>query len=232
MNKNQINIPDIKKMLHNRLKLSGWLKILGPIINSDQFDEIIYFLKTEVENDRIFTPKIKDIFKAFEECPYKDLKIIMINQDPYPQLNVADGIAFSCSKTKTIQPALRYIFKELDANQWDSFNPNLKRWSNQGILLLNTALTVQISKIGSHCNLWKPITKLILDKINEEFNNIPVVLFGAKAEEWHLRLRNQEIFKIPHPGSAVYNNEKWNCNNIFIKINTKLKEQNKKEIFW
>ena len=57
MNKNQINIPDIKKMLHNRLKLSGWLKILGPIINSDQFDEIIYFLKTEVENDRRFTPK-------------------------------------------------------------------------------------------------------------------------------------------------------------------------------
>ena len=127
---------------------------------------------------------------------------------------------------------MRYIFEELNGSQWDSFDPNLKRWSNQGVLLLNTALTVQIGKIGSHYDLWKPITKLILDKINEEFNNIPVVLFGATAEEWHLRLRNQEIFKIPHPASAAYNGGKWDCNNIFYKINIILKEQNKKEIFW
>jgi uracil-DNA glycosylase len=232
MNKNEINIPNIKKMLCDRLKTSGWMLLLEPIINSDQFDEILYFLKTEVKNDKRFTPKIKGIFKAFEECPYNNLKTIFISQDPYPELGVADGIAFSCSKTKTIQPPLRYIFKELNESQWDSLDPNLKRWSNQGVLLLNTALTVQIGKIGSHHDLWKPIIKLILSGINDDFNEMPVVLFGVKAEEWHLRLHNQKIFKIPHPASAAYNGGKWDCDNIFYKINMILQDQNRSLILW
>ena len=233
MNKNEINIPEIKKMLYNKLKTSGWLGILGPIINSSQFDKIIYFLKKEVGNDRRFTPKIKDIFKAFEECPYDELKVIFINQDPYPGLGIADGIAFSCSKTEQVQPSLRYIFKELiNSYSCKNLNPNLKRWSNQGILLLNTAFTVQIGKIGSHHDLWKPITEMILNEINNNHKDIPVILFGVKALEWHLNLRNQQIFKVSHPASASYKDEIWDSNNIFIKINTKLKEQNKKAISW
>ena len=239
MNKNEINIPDIKKMLYDRLKTSGWLHILGPIINSDEFDNIIYFLKKEVEDDRRFTPKIKDIFKVFEECPYNHLKTIFINQDPYPQLGVADGIAFSCSNNDVPEPSLKYIFKELEKQyvciRHDDllYNPlDLKRWVNQGVLMLNTAFTVQIGKINSHYDLWKPITKIILDKINNDFKNVPVVLLGVKAEEWHLRLHNQKIFKISHPASAKYNNEIWNSNNIFREINVILQAQNKDAILW
>ena len=232
MNKNEINIPNIKKMLHDRLKTSGWLNILGPIINSNKFDEIIYFLKTEVKNNRRFTPKIKDIFKTFEECPYNDLKVIFINQDPYPQLGVPDGIAFSCSKTKPIEPSLRYIFKELNESQWDTFDPDLKKWSNQGVLMLNTAFTVQISKIGSHYSLWKSVTEIILNEINNNHRDIPVVLLGAKSEEWCSKLRNQQIFKVSHPASAKYKDGVWDSDNIFFKINKTLNEQNKKLISW
>jgi len=232
MNKIEINIKDLRKKFCEKLDSSGWLEILGPIIDSDEFEIVIYKLKNEVENGRRFTPKIKDLFRAFEECPYDELKVIMIGQDPYPQLGIADGIAFSCSKTGKLQPSLRYIFKELNPNQWDSLDPDLKRWSNQGILMLNTAFTVQIGKIGSHYDIWKPITNMILSSINENNKDIPTVLLGKKAEEWHLRLHNQIIFKVPHPASAAYRGSKWDSKNIFQEINIILNEQNKRLIFW
>ena len=232
MNKIEINIKDLKKKFKKNVELSGWKTILKDIIDSDEFDNAIYKLKKEVENGRRFTPKIKEIFKPFEECPYEDLKVIIINQDPYPQLNIADGIPFSCSKTKVIQPSLRYIFKELNESQWDSFDPDLKRWSNQGILIINTAFTVQISKIGSHYSIWKPVTNLILKKINAYHENIPTVFLGKKSEEWHMALNRQKIFKIPHPGSAKYTDGKWDSKKIFYNINQELMKQNKKEILW
>lgn len=233
MNKIEINIKDLRKKFCKKLNSSGWLKILGPIIDSDEFEIAIYKLKNEVENDRRFTPKIKDLFRAFEECPHNKLKVIMIGQDPYPQLGIADGISFSCSYTMKEQPSLRYIFNCLEESitQYKR-DPDLKRWSNQGILMLNTAFTVQIGKIGSHYDIWKPITNMILSGINENNKDIATVLLGKKAEEWHLRLHNQIIFKVPHPASAAYKGGKWDSKEVFWEINKKLRQQNKSAILW
>jgi len=237
MNKIDINIADIQEKMLNKLKTAGWGEIFSPMINSEGFYELIYKLKTEAEQERRFTPKLKDLFRAFEECPYEKLKVIFIGQDPYPQLGVADGISFSCSNNDKPQPSLRYIFGELE-KQYPAFRTNdllydpldLKRWSNQGVLMLNTAFTVQIGKIGSHYDIWKPFTHHILQSINREFKDLQVVLLGKKAEEWQLRLDKQIIYKVAHPASAAYKGGKWNSQDVFRKINDSLKYEDR--IVW
>ena len=92
-------------------------------------------------NGQRFTPVLKDVFRAFEECPYDELKVVMVGQDPYPTINVADGIAFSCSKSEKEQPSLRFILDEVQKLYPDGYQRplDLAKWSNQGILLMNTA---------------------------------------------------------------------------------------------
>ena len=129
--------------------------------------DVLYKLR---EDGKRFTPPLKQVFRAFEECPYDDLKVIFIGQDPYPQLGVADGISFSCGNTNKVQPSLRYIFEEIERTVYQEFpsyqDPDLTRWSKQGILMLNTALTVEVGKIGSHYDIWKPFTAYLLDWLN------------------------------------------------------------------
>ena len=108
-----MNLEDVKLKLFEKLKPSGWDKVFKSFIFSSDFDEILTNLWNLTTIDKRFTPPIKDIFRAFEECPYDKLKVIIMTPDPYPQLGIADGIAFSCSKTDNLQASLRYIFKEL-----------------------------------------------------------------------------------------------------------------------
>jgi len=233
MNKINIDINNIKKKFKNRLLDTGWEDVFYPFIDSDLFQEIIYKLKAEVEDERRFTPKLNFIFRAFETCPLDKLKVIIIGQDPYPQLGVADGISFSCSFTDKEQPSLKYIFNEL-GNQYPKIkrDPDLERWSQQGVLMLNTAYTVQIGKIGSHYDLWKPFTHHVLQYINRIKKDMPVALLGKKAEEWQIRLDNQNIMKVPHPASAAYRGGNWDSKNLFININDALKAQGKTLISW
>ncbi len=233
MNKIEINIKEIQKRLLEPLTKAGWGMVFEPIINSDSFQELIYSLKKEAEEGRRFTPPIKDLFRAFEECPYDKLDVMIIGQDPYPQLGVADGISFSCSKTMKEQPSLRYIFNYLETHYIDlDRNPDLKRWSNQGVLMFNTALTVQVGKIGSHYSYWNKFTEFILDCINADKKDLSVALLGKKAESWQKHLLDQKIYKVPHPASAAYKGGKWNAKNIFNDINEDLKNHNKPIIVW
>ena len=146
-----MKIKEIQSKLYEKLKPSGWGDKLKLFLLSKDFEQILTHLYNESQDGRKFTPVLKDLFRAFEECPYNNLKIVIIGQDPYPQAGVADGISFSCSHTGKVQPSLRYIFKEIeetvypDGMTWD---PDLKRWSNQGILMLNTAMTCEIGNIG------------------------------------------------------------------------------------
>ena len=157
---NKININEIKEKISDRLKESGWSKVLKSYIFSNDFEDSIKKLVTFVSQDQRFTPPLKNIFRAFEECPLNKLKVVVIGQDPYPQLNVADGISFSCSKTGKEQPSLRFIFNEIERTVYspeipqedsmilrEGYDPDLKRWSNQGVLMLNTTLTCEIGKV-------------------------------------------------------------------------------------
>ena len=222
-----IDINIIRDSLNSNLKVANWEKVLSPYINGLSFDHIINTLVDNVNNGRRFTPKFKDTFNAFIECPYDDVKVVIVGQDPYPQLGVADGIAFSCSNKGKAEKSLQYINKALGTDHTD-----LKYWSNQGVLLINTALTVEINKIGSHYGLWKSFTEYLFDTLNRHKKDLVFVLMGRKAEEWAPLLSNMKIYKVAHPASAAYKGGEWDCKDVFNKVNLELEKQDKTCIEW
>lgn len=232
-----IDLKDIQQKLYNNLKESGWDRILKGFVLSDDFHSILEELLAQSQADKRFTPVLKQLFRAFEECPYDDLKIIMVGQDPYPKAEVADGVSFSCSNTMKVQPSLRFMFKELedtvypDGYEW---NPDLTRWSNQGILMLNTALTTTVGKIGSHVELWRPFMNYLLDVLGSHNNGLLYVFMGNKAKDWSKMVpKNNYKFFTTHPASAAYTGaQSWNSGNMFNQVNKVLKENYNTEIKW
>jgi uracil-DNA glycosylase len=235
--KTETEIDEIKQKMFAKLEPSGWDKVFKSFIFSSEFTDILSKLYELSIADKRFTPTLKQLFRAFEECPYDDLKVVFIGQDPYPQLGVADGISFSCGNTNKVQPSLRYIFEEIERTVYQEFpsyqDPDLSRWSKQGILMLNTALTVEVGKIGSHYDIWKPFTAYMLDWLNNHNKELIYVYMGKKAEEWSvLTGDNNYKFSVKHPASAAYNGSKWDSNDIFNKISKLVEENNGQKIIW
>ena len=193
-----IDINELRDSANDKLEDSGWAPMLSPFINGLDFDLIVEKLVSLVNAERRFTPRFKDIFNGFKECQYDNLKCIIVGQDPYPQLGVADGIAFSCSRKGKAEKSLQYINKAAGTDHVD-----LRCWANQGVLLINTAFTCEVNSIGSHYDLWKPFSRYIFENINRHNKNIPVILMGKKAETWEILLNNQKIYKVSHPASAA-----------------------------
>jgi len=229
MNNNliEIDIEQLRNDVNNKLEDSGWAPMLSPFINGLEFDMIMNKLVECVNAEKRFTPRFKDIFNAFLECPYDELKCIIIGQDPYPQLGVADGIAFSCSRKGKAEKSLQYINKAIGTDHTD-----LRCWANQGVLLINTAFTVEINSIGSHYSIWKPFTEYLFENINRHNKQVPSILMGKKAEAWQLLIDRQKIFKVAHPASAAYRGGEWDCKDVFNKVNTELENQDKPCIDW
>ena len=223
----EVDIEELRENVNSTLVSSGWDKMLSIFVNGLDFDHIVNNLVDCVNTGKRFTPKFKDIFNAFKECPYNDLKVVIVGQDPYPQLGVADGIAFSCSKKDKAEKSLQYINKAIGKDYTD-----LRCWSNQGVLLINTALTVQINSIGSHYNLWKPFTTYLFDTINKVKPDTIFILMGNKAQEWQTLIPNCTKIKCSHPASAAYRGGDWDHNDVFNKANSLLEKQNKSLINW
>ena len=230
----QVNLEEVKTKLIEKLKPSGWAGKLKGFVQSSDFDKILEVLYKLREDGKRFTPPLKYVFRAFEECPINDLKVVMIGQDPYPQFGVADGISFSCSLTGKPQPSLKHIFQAIETTVHQDFpshqDPDLKRWANQGVLMLNSALTCEIDKIGSHVPIWKEFTAYVLDILNYTNSGLIFVLLGKQSQEFESLIGNQHhIIKVSHPASAAYNGGKWDCNDVFNKINEIIVGQNGKE---
>ena len=227
----------IKQKIFDKLEPSGWGKVFKSFIFSSEFEKILNKLWDLSNKNSRFAPTLKQVFRAIEECPYDKLQVVIVGQDPYPTLNVADGIAFSCSNTNKLQPSLKFILQEVDKTVYDnhviSKDLDLKRWSNQGILLFNTALTVEIGKIGSHYDIWKPFTAYLFDYLNQNNSDLIYVYMGKKAQEWSdLTNDDNHKFFIKHPASAAYNGSKWDSDDIFNKISLILNNKDKTIITW
>ncbi len=232
-----INLEDVKLKLYEKLKPSGWADKLRTFIMSNDFDLILSQLLKEAREKNRFTPPLKYLFTAFEECPYKDLKVVIVGQDVYPQLDVANGIAFDCSRGERVQPSLKFIFKELedtvypDGYTWD---PSLKRWSNQGILMLNTSLTTTINKVGVHYALWQPFMAFLMDFLSFSNPGLIYVFMGKVAQRWMESVpENNHKLITSHPASASHTHlEKWDSGGVFNKINDLLTQNHNEKIIW
>ena len=229
----QINLEDIKSKLIERLQPSGWAHLLRGFLQSSDFDSILFTLHAQRNEGKRFTPPLKHVFSAFEKCPIDKLKVIVIGQDPYPYINVADGMAFSCSITSKPQPSLKFIFQEITKTIYDNdeeiiHNPDLTRWAEQGVLLLNTALTCEIDKVGSHYKIWSEFIPYLIDMLNFTDSGLIFMLLGAKAQELESLIGpNHYVLKASHPASAAHNGTGiWDSKEIFAEANKILEKNN------
>jgi uracil-DNA glycosylase len=237
--------PDAKQIqdkLIGKLVASGWASFMRAHLRSSDFNSIIEFLINENQEGRRFTPALKQVFRAFEECPVDKVKVILIGQDPYPQPLVADGVAFSCSNTNKPEASLRYILDAIEDTvlfeDRDVLDPETKfdlvRWSKQGVLMLNSALTTEVSKTGKHVEQWKPFMEYLLDMLNFQQSGLVWGLMGKQAQSYESLIGDHHhVIKSTHPAYAAYMKQsKWDCNNIFNKINQQLADTKREKIRW
>ena len=235
----QINVEEIQKKLANTLSKTAWYNVLNHFITKSEFQEIVEKLIYEVEQGKRFVPKIKNTLNAFKECDLSDLKVVIIGQDPYPWLyknhpdgTIADGLAFSCGNSMKVQPSLQYIFDAMGKSEEDR-NPDLRYLANQGVLLLNSAFTVEVNKPGTHYDIWKPFMNIVIDTINYNKSDIVFILLGKVAQQFEDMISDKHlVLKASHPASAGYNKGVWNCDDVFNRANNYLKEKDKTTIQW
>ena len=232
-----MNLEEIKQKMFNKLEPSGWNRIFKSFIFSSEFDNILTKLYTLSQEDKRFTPPLKQVFRAFEECPYDKLQVVIVGQDPYPQLGVADGIAFSCSNTDKLQPSLKFMLQEVDRTVYNnhviSEQLDLSRWSNQGILMLNTALTTEVGKIGKHYEIWAPFVAYVFDYLKNFHPGLVYVYMGKKSQEWaDMCGENCTKFMVSHPASAAYNGSKWDSKGVFQEVQSTVKHLYNYTIHW
>ena len=186
-----------------------------------------------------YTPPMKNIFRAFELCKYNDLKILFIGQDPFPQKGVATGILFG-NKLETneehLSPSLK-IVKEAAINfeiphNSIIFDQTLESWAKQGILMINSALTVEIGKVGSHTMLWRGFISKLIKKLSEYDTGIIYVLFGEQAKTFKPYIgKNNIILEEKHPAYYARTNSRM-PSTIFYEINKLLKSKYNCQINW
>lgn len=207
------------------------------LINIKEFDEIKFndFLKQisfDYENETIY-PSKNNLFRAFKETKFNEVKLVIFGQDPYHD-GSADGLAFSNSTKKDkISPSLRNIFKELEIEYKEKrTNTNLIDWAQQGILLLNTVLTVKKHQPNSYKNsMWNEFTNCIIKTLNTYTKNIIYLLLGNNAQQLKNKIdvENNFVIEVPHPSplSAYHGFFNSNC---FLKVNEILKSIGKESI--
>ena len=201
----------------------SWKKFLEKEFNSNYFQNIIKNTKEEYSKFICF-PKGNNIFRAFDECPFQKLKVIIIGQDPYHGDNQANGLCFSVNNGIDNPPSLKNIFHELNNNIIENKreNSDLVDWSNQGVLLLNSVLTVRRKFPGSHRYIgWETFTDNVIKTISKKKKNLVFMLWGnyAKNKEKHIFDNKHLILKSGHPSPLSANKGYWFGNNHFIKCN-------------
>jgi uracil-DNA glycosylase len=229
------NIEEYKQKIFDKLVPSGWGRVLKSFIFSTEFEKILLNLHSLSQDGHRFTPPLKDVFRAFEECPYDELKVVMVGQDPYPTLGIADGIAFSCSKSEREQPSLRFILDEVEKMYPNGYERplDLTRWTRSGVLLMNTALTTEVGKIGQHYDIWAPMIAYIFDYFKNFNPGLVYVFMGKKSHEWaDMCGENCTKFMVSHPASAAYNGSKWDSKDVFVKVRDTVKELYNYKIEW
>ena len=207
------------------------------VVDLQEADRIIKKLSA---SNHIICPQLKDLFKCFRLCSLNNLRVVIIGQDPYPQKGVATGLAFANSPDTpedSYSPSLE-ILRESVINytiphRRVTFAPDLEKWEAQGVLLLNSALSCEVGRVGSHTLLWRPFIKSLLTNLSKYHTGLVYLLMGTQAQslEPYINKQFNHVIHIRHPSWYARQRQRM-PSDIWQEINTILIGQNGYGIEW
>lgn len=216
--------------------MQTWTTLLSPEKQKPYFKDILAFLKKETAAKKTIYPAKTDIFNAIQLTPFEDVKIVIIGQDPYHNPNQAHGLSFSVRHGVRPPPSLQNIFKELESDCGIQ-KPNhgcLEKWAKQGVLLLNSVLTVEKNKPQSHANIgWQQLTDAIIERLNQHSKRIVFLLWGSYAQQKRALIDTTKhvILETTHPSPFSAHRGFLGCKH-FSKANSLLKKADRTLIDW
>jgi len=223
----------------------SWHPKMQKFVESKECDNIYEFLKKESRRGKKIAPSSINTYRAFLETPLDTLKCVLLSFCPYHTIingvPVADGLAFSCGITGKQQPSLTKFLEGIENDVYNGLNLNynkdmadLSYLAREGVLLWNSALTVEQSKAGSHQEKWAKFTKYVLEECLA-YTGVPIVFIGGDAQEYMRYvspLTHGHIFEIEHPSFAARNQQDWNTKGVFKKVTEIVRQNTKHEIDW
>lgn len=214
----------------------NWYEKLKPEFEGENYKKLEKFLSSEYKSKTIY-PAPEKVFNALNLVKFDDVKVVIIGQDPYHNPNQAHGLSFSVEKDVAIPPSLQNIYKELssDLNCYIPNNGNLTKWAKQGVLLLNSVLTVEENKPNSHKGKgWEKITSKVISLLNERPDPVIFMLWGgnAKALGKNIDTTKHYVLSAVHPSPLSANQGGWFGCKHFSKCNEILKSLGKEPIDW
>ncbi|MDT0551750.1 uracil-DNA glycosylase [Urechidicola vernalis] len=214
----------------------SWQIVLKDEFEKSYFNDLTEFISKEYETS-ICYPPFKEIFAAFEAATFYKTKVVIIGQDPYHVAGQAHGLCFSVNDGITFPPSLKNIYRELEMDVQKPYpiSGNLRHWADQGILLLNAALTVESGNAGSHQKKgWETFTDAVIQKISDQKENVVFLLWGGYAKKKGKKIDRTKhlVLETGHPSPLSANRGFWFGNKHFSKTNAYLKSNGLKEVNW
>lgn len=220
----------MKELLSIEQLDNDWTQVIGPEFEKDYFKSLNDFLKLEYQTQTIYPDK-NDIFNAFKYTPFSSLKVVLIGQDPYHGPGQAHGLSFSVKPGIPAPPSLVNIYKELNDDMRVQIPKHgyLKHWADQGVLLLNTVLTVRAGEAHSHRGKgWETFTDQVIRSINDRQDPVVFWLWGKPAQDKAKLITNTNhlILMAPHPSPlsvyrGFYGSKPFSKTNDFLSANGK-----------
>ena len=215
---------------------ASWKEVLKAEFEKDYFIRITSFVKEEYAGTTPIYPPARLIFNAFDHCPFNDVKVVILGQDPYHGAGQANGLCFSVNKGVSFPPSLLNIFKEIENDLGTPIpqDGDLTRWSDQGVLLLNATLTVRASQAGSHQKHgWEEFTDAAIRELANRRENIVFILWGSYAQKKGAFIDRSRhlVLSSPHP-SPLSAYQGFFGNHHFSTANKYLAHHGKSGIIW
>ena len=215
---------------------AGWKELLQGEFDKPYMQELRAFLLEEKKQGKVIFPKGSDIFKSFNLTPFEKVKVVIIGQDPYHGFGQAHGLCFSVPQGVKAPPSLVNIYKEInrDLGFLNEGTGNLESWAKQGVLLLNSVLTVEQGKAASHSGKgWEQFTDKVIDVLNEKREGLVFLLWGRYAQEKGGRIdrKKHKVLMSPHPSPFSFHRG-FLGNAHFSQTNAYLKQSSQNMIDW
>ena len=215
---------------------SSWGTQLHGEFEKAYFAELVEFVKKEYRDEVVY-PAPKNIFRAFDLCPFEKVEVIILGQDPYHSAGQATGLCFAVPETIAVPPSRQNIFREIEGDLGRPLmhrSGDLSRWARQGVLLLNATLTVRARTAGSHQRKgWEAFTDEVIHTLSEKRENLVFILWGnyARAKGAHINRTKHLVLEAPHPSPFSAHTGFFGCRH-FSKTNKYLHAHGKAPIDW